>query len=310
MKSLITILGATATGKTSLAVNLALIIDGEIISADSRQIYRGMDVGSGKDLNDYVVNGKQIPFHLIDIVNPGYRYNVFEYLSDFSTSYNDVIRKGKKPILCGGSGMYLDAVIRGYKLGKANTNTELRNQMMKYSHKELVDKLLTYGALHNVSDTSDAERLIRAIEIADYQAKHTEMALNIPKFSSIVFGVHFDRQVIRSRITQRLDERLNNGMILEVENLLKSGIKPNELMYYGLEYKFVTMFVIGEISFDNMFEKLNIAIHQFAKRQMTWYRRMEKNGVKINWIDGRLDMENKIAIIVDTCDNFKGKNIV
>jgi len=299
MKKLITILGATATGKTNLAVNLASNLDGEIISADSRQIYRGMDIGSGKDLSEYVLNGKQIPFHLIDIVNPGYRYNIFEFLGDFSTAYTDIIEKKKKPILCGGSGMYLDAVIRGYKLGQANTNNILRNQMSGFTHKELVEKLETYGPLHNISDTSDVDRLIRAIEIADYQAKHAEMSMKIPKFSSLIFGIYFDRQIIRKRITQRLEERLNNGMILEVENLLKSGVVPEDLMYYGLEYKFVTMFVTGEMVFDTMFEKLNIAIHQFAKRQMTWYRRMEKKGVKINWINGELDMDSKIAIILE-----------
>jgi len=307
MNKLITILGPTATGKTTLAAHLASKIAGEIISADSRQIYRGMDIGSGKDIDDYVVNGKQVPFHLIDIVNPGYRYNVFEFLSDFSASYNDIIEKGKMPILCGGSGMYLDAVIRGYKLGKANTNIELREQLSGLTHSELVLKLNTFGPLHNISDTSDLERLIRAIEIAAYQAKHTSLLLKIPEFSSIVFGVYFDRQIIRSRITQRLEERFNNGMISEVKNLLNRGVEPEQLMYYGLEYKFVTMFVTGEMSYDAMFEKLNIAIHQFAKRQMTWYRRMEKNGVEINWIDGNLDMENKIAVIIDKCGDLNLK---
>jgi tRNA dimethylallyltransferase len=298
MNKLITILGPTASGKTSLASNLASVINGEIISADSRQIYRGMNIGTGKDLGDYVVNSKQIPHHLIDIADPGYRYNVFEFLGDFSDAFKDIIKVGNTPILCGGSGMYLDAVLRGYQLGKVNQNELLRKQMANLSHQELITNLMTYGPLHNISDTSDRDRLIRSIEIADYQAKHTEMTLNLPTFYSTVFGIHFDREIIRSRITKRLKVRLNEGMILEVKELLNSGIKPEQLMYYGLEYKFVTLFVTGEMTYINMFEKLNIAIHQFAKRQMTWYRRMEKKGVKINWIDGTNNLDDKISIIL------------
>ncbi len=298
MNKLITILGPTATGKTTLAANLAQKINGEIISADSRQIYRGMDIGTGKDIEDYVVKGKQIPFHLINIANPGYKYNVFEFLGDFTDAFNDITNTGNIPILCGGTGMYLDAVLRGYQLGKVNENEQLRKQMDSLSHQELVTKLTKYGPLHNISDTSDRERLIRSIEIADYQAKHTEMTLNLPKFSATVFGINFDRETIRTRITKRLKIRIDEGMILEVIELINSGVKPEQLMYYGLEYKFVTLFVTGEMSYESMFEKLNIAIHQFAKRQMTWFRRMEKKGVKINWIDGNKNMDEKLSIML------------
>lgn len=303
MNHLITILGPTATGKTTLAANLALLINGEIISADSRQVYRGMDIGTGKDLGDYVVGGKKIPFHLIDIADPGSRYNVFEFLGNFSKAFNKVVGAGNVPILCGGSGMYLDAVLRGYQMGKVPVNDELRKQLEGMDHDGLIAKLLSYGPLHNVSDTSDKERLMRSIEIADFQARHNEMSLNLPKFTSIVFGIFFDRPTIRTRITERLEARLNEGMMQEVEALLENGIKPDELMYYGLEYKFATMFVTGQISYENMFAKLNTAIHQFAKRQMTWYRRMEKKGVKIHWMDGSIDLSDKLAVVLNRINN-------
>ena len=299
MNNLITILGPTATGKTILAANLAATIGGEIISADSRQIYRGMNIGTGKDLSDYMVDRKQIPAHLIDIADPGYRYNVFEYLGDFSKAFNIITKAGNTPILCGGTGMYLDAILRGYKMGKVHENKELRDKLKLLNHDELVEKLEKYGSLHNISDTSNYERLIRAIEIADFQAEHSEITTNLPTFNSINFGINYEREIIRRRITERLETRLNEGMISEVKELLENGIPPENLIYYGLEYKFVTMFVTGEISYDYMFEKLNIAIHQFAKRQMTWYRRMERNGVKIQWIDGRLSLKGKLSIILN-----------
>lgn len=299
MNHLITILGPTATGKTTLAANLAALINGEVISADSRQIYRGMDIGTGKDLTDYIVDGKPIPFHLIDIVNPGFRYNVFEFLGDFTSAFNKVIAKGNISILCGGSGMYLDAVLRGYSMGKVKVNDELRKQLDSLTYDELISKLLYYGSLHNTSDTSDKERLIRAIEIADFQKKHTQMSVNLPRFNQINFGIAFDRQVIRSRITDRLEARLKEGLIQEVEALLENGIAPDDLIYYGLEYKFVTMFVTGQISYNKMFTNLNTAIHQFAKRQTTWFKRMEKNGVKINWIDGTIELNDKLSVILN-----------
>ncbi len=299
MSNLITILGPTATGKTTLAANLASIIGGEIISADSRQIYKMMDIGTGKDLRDYVVGDKKIPYHLIDIANPGSRYNVFEFLGDFKVAFKKVVDAGNIPIMCGGSGMYLDAVLRGYKMGKVSVNEDLRSQLQILNNEELIDKLKSYGPLHNISDISDNERLIRSIEIADYQLVYSDLYLNMPEINSINFGILFDRQIIRSRITERLEVRLKEGLISEVEALLENGIEPDNLIYYGLEYKFVTMFVTGQISYDYMFTKLNIAIHQFAKRQMTWYRRMEKNGVKINWIDGSIDINDKLAVILN-----------
>ena len=303
MTNLITILGATATGKTTLAANLASLVSGEIISADSRQIYKGMDIGTGKDLNEYIVNGIQIPAHLINITQPGSRYNVFEYLVDFTTAFNEVIDNNNIPIMCGGSGMYLDAVLRGYQMGKVHTNEDLRDKLNKLSHNDLVAKLKSYGPLHNISDISDTDRLIRSIEIADYQSKYSELSMKLPKFNSINFGIYFDRQILRSRITERLQLRLKEGMIEEVKKLLEEGIMPDDLIYYGLEYKFVTMFVTKQISYNEMFTKLNIAIHKFAKRQMTWYRRMEKNGVKIHWIDGSIDLNNKLAVILNQINN-------
>ena len=299
MNNLITILGPTATGKTTLAANLASIISGEIISADSRQIYRTMDIGTGKDLRDYVVGNKQIPYHLIDIANPGTRYNVFEYLVDFKTAFKKVVDADKIPILCGGSGMYLDAVLRGYNMSKVPINDSLRVELQTLSSDSLINKLKSYGPLHNTSDISDRERLIRSIEIADYQSKYSDLSINMSEINSINFGILFDRQIIRLRITERLEVRLKEGLISEVETLLENGIEPDNLIYYGLEYKFVTMFVIGQISYDYMFTKLNTAIHQFAKRQMTWYRRMEKNGVKIHWIDGSIDLNDKLAVILN-----------
>ncbi|MBC8319614.1 MAG: tRNA (adenosine(37)-N6)-dimethylallyltransferase MiaA [Bacteroidetes bacterium] len=298
MNHLITILGPTATGKTMLAANLASLISGEIISADSRQIYRRMDIGTGKDLGDYVVDGKHIPYHLIDIADPGFRYNVFEFLNDFSDTFYKVAEAGNIPILCGGSGMYLDAVLRGYQMSNAPVNNELRKLLEELSHAELVSKLATYGPLHNISDISESERLIRAIEIADFQVKYKDLSLNLPDFTPINFGIFFERKIIRYRITERLEARINKGLVSEVEALIESGIKPENLIYYGLEYKFVTLFVTGQLSFESMFTQLNTAIHQFAKRQMTWYRRMEKNGVKIHWIDGSIDLADKLAVIL------------
>lgn len=299
MNHLLTILGPTASGKTQLAANLGSIINGQIISADSRQVYRKMDIGTGKDLSDYVVEGKTVPYHLIDIVNPGECYNVFEFLRNFSNTFKSVISDNCIPILCGGSGMYLDSVLREYNMGKAPINKELRGQLDTLTNDELIDKLGSYGSLHNTSDTSDKERLIRAIEIADFQKKHSEFSLKLPKFSSVNFGITFERQILRSRITERLNSRLEEGLVEEVESILALGITPDQLMYYGLEYKFVTMHLIGQLSYDQMYTKLNTAIHQFAKRQMTWFRGMEKKGVKINWIDGNIDLKEKLGVILN-----------
>ena len=303
MEKLITILGPTATGKTALAANLASLIHGEIISADSRQIYRGMDIGTGKDIDDYTINEIQIPHHIIDIVEPGTRYNVFEYLVAFTDSFNKIVQNEKIPILCGGSGMYIDSVLRGYKMSNVPENKILRSQLSSLSEGELVNKLKTYGELHNRSDITDVERLVRAIEIADHQTNNKSGDIYIPKFNSINFGISFERSVLRKRITERLKIRLDEGMISEVKNLLDTGIKPDELIYYGLEYKFVTLYITGAISYESMFTQLNTAIHQFAKRQMTWYRRMEKKGVKIHWIDGSIDIVDKLAVILKYLNN-------
>ncbi len=301
--NLITILGPTATGKTKLAANLASLIDGEIISADSRQVYRRMDIGTGKDVKDYIVNGDQIPYHLIDILDPGSRFNVFSYLSEFSNAFTDISSRNKIPVLCGGSGMYLDAVLRGYQMSEVVQNNDLRESLTGKSDEELIEKLRSYGPLHNVSDISDRVRLVRAIEIADNQSKGNSKSVKLPEFRSVNFGVHFERAIIRKRITERLEARLQEGMVEEIEKLINSGIDSDDLIYYGLEYKYITWYVTGRITYNSMFEQLNTAIHQFAKRQMTWFRRMERNGVKINWIEGSIDLVDKLAVILKKIEN-------
>jgi tRNA dimethylallyltransferase len=296
---MITILGPTATGKTRLAANLAFSINGEVISSDSRQIYRHMDIGTGKDLDEFIVDGIQIPYHLINIADPGYEYSVFEYQTDFYNAYHKVINNGHQPILCGGSGLYIQSVLEGYKLLHVPPDQKLRNELEAKSDVQLNQILEGLTKLHNVSDTTSRKRTIRAIEIAMYNKYATVKENQYPPVQSKIFGVYFEREVIRQRITERLKHRLKNGMIEEVQSLIQSGISPEKLRYYGLEYKFVTMFLQGEISDKTMFEKLNIAIHQFAKRQMTWYRKMERDGHKIIWIDGSLSMDDKIQRILN-----------
>jgi tRNA dimethylallyltransferase len=298
MKNLITILGPTATGKTRLAAALAAVINGEIISADSRQVYRGMDIGTGKDLDDYEYNGIKVSYHLIDIVDPGYEYNIFEFQRDFTSAFNDIISRGKIPVLAGGSGMYLDAVLRKYDLVRAPEDPFLRKKLEKLTEEELRKKLAGYGNLHNTTDLLDRKRLIRAIEIREYEKRNPEKVINMPEIDPVNIGVHFDRSVVRQRITERLDQRLKHGMIEEVKGLLDSGLKPEQLTFYGLEYKWVTLYLTGEIDYNEMFQQLNTAIHQFAKRQMTWFRRMEKKGVKIFWVDGNLSLEEKLSAVL------------
>ncbi len=298
MHNLITILGPTASGKTTLATRLAALIGGEIISADSRQIYKRMDIGTGKDLEDYVIDGVQIPYHIINTIDPGIKYNVFEYMNAFTDSFQKVIENERIPILCGGSGMYLDAVLRGYELNKVPFNEELRELCSKLSFDSLIEKLKSYGPLHNTSDITSDERLIRAIEIAEFQSLNRVSSFDLPKFSSTNFGIMFDRNELRNKITSRLKKRLDEGMIYEVKGLINEGINPDDLVYYGLEYRFVTNYVTGQVSYTQMFKQLNIAIHQFSKRQMTWFRRMEKKGVEIIWIDGNLDLNSKLALIL------------
>ncbi|MDD5570330.1 MAG: tRNA (adenosine(37)-N6)-dimethylallyltransferase MiaA [Bacteroidales bacterium] len=297
---LITILGPTATGKTTLAANLASQIDGEVISADSRQVYRGMDIGTGKDLQDFNIAGKIIPYHLIDIVEAGYEYNVYEYLKDFRKVYEENISRNKKTILCGGSGLYIEAVLKGYKLTDTPVDNEFRKKINTKTDVELIKMLSEYRNMHNTTDTTSRERLIRALEIAYYNSIQTNET-EFQKTESDVFGIYFERDIIKKRITERLKKRLESGMIYEVKNLIEKGVSADKLKYYGLEYKFITQYISGETGYNEMFEKLNIAIHQFAKRQMTWFRKMEKNGIKINWIDGNLSIEEKIKQI---CHRF------
>ncbi len=296
---LITILGPTASGKTAFATALAHRMNSEIISADSRQLYRGMDLGTGKDLNEYIVEGEQIPYHLIDIVDAGYKYNVFEYQHDFLKAYTSIKEKGKLPILCGGTGMYLESVLKGYKLLPVPENHELRARLEGKSLEELTTMLQSYKKLHNTTDVDTPKRAIRAIEIEEYY-KHTPVEeRTFPTINSLIIGIDIDRELRRKKITQRLTQRLDEGMLDEVRNLLKQGIAPEDLIYYGLEYKYLTLHAIGELSFQEMFNQLEIAIHQFAKRQMTWFRGMERRGFTIHWLNASLPTEEKIKKVMD-----------
>ena len=296
---LIAIIGPTASGKTSLASRLALQIDAEIISGDSRQVYRRMDLGTGKDLCDYNVDGKQIPYHLIDIVEPGTKYDLFQFQEDFLKAYNDIKSRGKKIILCGGSGLYVESILRAYNLSPVPQNPELRQSLASKSLDELADILKSYPVfIHNTTDFDTTARAIRAIEIADYQQNHPAPNRDFPSINSLTIGINISRETRRQRISQRLNQRLEDGMINEVKGLLNEGISPEQLIYYGLEYKFLTQHVIGELSFSEMKERLEIAIHQFAKRQMTWFRGMEKRGIPIHWIDGEQTTESKINEIL------------
>ena len=298
MNQLITMLGPTATGKTVLAAELANLIGGEIISADSRQVYRGMDLGTGKDLEDYVVGGKQIPYHLIDIHEPGYEFNIFEFQKLFVHAFEKVEINENIPILCGGSGMYLDSVLRAYEMKEAPVNKTLRNELMLLRDEKLIARLKSHGTIHNTTDTLNHERLVRAIEIQETNNSLKQTFEFLKKLKSINFGISFERQQIRERITQRLESRLGDGMLDEVKNLLEKGFTEEQLTFYGLEYRYLTLHVVGKISYDQMFEQLNTAIHQFAKKQMTWFRRMEKKGVHIFWIDGNLTTHEKLALIL------------
>ena len=312
-KPMITIVGPTACGKTRLAVDVALAYDSEVISADSRQFYRGMTLGTGKDLDDYVVRDSQgniirvVPYHLIDIREPGYKYSIYEYQSDFHHVYDDMVSRGKIPVLCGGSGLYVESVLRGYEMHEVPENPELRRQLEGKSLAELEAILKTYKTLHNTTDTDTAKRAIREIEIRDYYRTHAEQLTGYPAVKSLVVGINIDRDVRRERITKRLYERLEAGMIDEVRGLLDRGIQPDDLIYYGLEYKYLTLHVIGKLSYQEMVDQLEIAIHQFAKRQMTWFRGMERRGTKIHWIDYAEPREAKIAIVRQLYDEFQTK---
>ena len=291
-RSLITLLGPTASGKTHLAVQLAAALDAEIISGDSRQVYRGMDIGTGKDLSEYTLEGRQIPFHLIDIVDAGYKYNVFEYQRDFLNVWNEL---NKPAVLCGGTGLYIESVLRGYRLVPVPANPELRENMEGESLEELSALLGTYKQLHNTTDLDTVKRAIRAIEIEEYYRSNPALDTNFPKIDSIVFGLQLDREIRRDRITKRLKSRLDEGMVEEVEALIQKGIPVQDLIYYGLEYKFLSLYILGDLTFDQMFSQLEIAIHQFAKRQMTWFRGMETRGTKIHWLDAMASAEENLS---------------
>lgn len=296
---LITILGPTASGKTPLAAALAYQLDTEIISGDSRQIYRRMDLGTGKDLEDYTVNGRQIPYHLIDIVEPGYKYNVFEYQRDFLNAYSQVRLKEKLPILCGGTGMYIESVLKGYRLLPVPENPELRDSLAGKSLEDLTRLLSTYKKLHNSTDVDTVKRAIRAIEIEEYYKQQSPEYREFPQINSLIVGVDIERELRREKISRRLKQRLDEGMVDEVKALLGSGIPSEDLIYYGLEYKYLTLYVLGKLSFNEMFHQLEIAIHQFAKRQMTWFRGMERRGFTIHWLDACLPMEDKVEKIIN-----------
>ena len=296
---LITLLGPTASGKTPLAASLAHRLHTEIISADSRQVYRRMDLGTGKDLEDYTVDGDQIPYHLIDIVEPGYKYNVFEYQRDFLAAYQEVKAKGMIPILCGGTGMYLESVLKGYRLLPVPENPELRERLAGKSLEELTALLSTYKKLHNSTDVDTAKRAIRAIEIEEYYLQQPAEYREFPKLNSLIIGVDIDRELRREKISKRLKQLLDEGMVDEVKALLKEGIDPENLIYYGLEYKYLTLYAIGQLSYDEMYHQLEIAIHQFAKRQMTWFRGMERRGFKIHWLDATMSTVEKVNQIIN-----------
>jgi tRNA dimethylallyltransferase len=340
--NILTILGPTATGKTTLAAHLAARLGGEVISADSRQVYRGMDIGTGKDMEDYLVNGVRIPVHLTDLADAGNQYNLYEYQRDFLKVWRDLEHRKKFPVLCGGSGLYLEAVLKNYRLVQVPLNEQLRSELTGKTLEELTHVLKSYNSkLHNITDTVNEKRAIRAIEIADYYQKaegveqravsgkqraegrglraetkyqismrsrvpdstgpnteYRSQVTDYPILNPLIVGIYFDRDTRRERITQRLHQRLNEGMIEEVKMLLDKEIPPEDLIYYGLEYKFITLYLTGMMAYREMVEKLNIAIHQFAKRQMTWFRKMEREGTVIHWIDGRLPLEEKVETVL------------
>ena len=294
MYDLLAVIGPTASGKTAFAVRLALALGGEVISADSRQVYRGMDIGTGKDLEEYVVEGQQVSCHLVDIVEAGYKYNVFEYQADFLRVWEDCRRRGVVPVLCGGSGLYVEAVLKGYKLLAVPVNEELRASLEGMPLPELAARLATYKKLHNTTEIDTPKRAIRAIEIEEYYRTHPYEEKDFPQLHPLMVGAEASREVRRERITRRLHERLEQGMVEEVRQLLDSGVAPEDLIYYGLEYKYLTLYLTGKLSYDAMVEQLNVAIHQFAKRQMTWFRKMEREGFEIRWLDAGLPLEERV----------------
>ena len=298
MFNLLSIVGPTASGKTSLAVRLALALGGEIISADSRQVYRSMDIGTGKDLNEYNVDGYQVPYHLIDIVKAGDKYNVFEYQRDFVRVWEDCKNRGVCPVLCGGSGLYVEAVLKGYQLLEVPVNEELRSSLARFSLTQLAEKLATYKKLHNTTEIDTCKRAIRAIEIEEYYCTHPHEEKIYPVIQPLIVGIDLSRELRREKITQRLHERLESGMVDEVKQILASGVKPEDLIYYGLEYKYLTLYLTGQLTYEEMVRQLNVAIHQFAKRQMTWFRKMELEGFHIHWLPADMSMGEKVENVM------------
>ena len=299
MYDIITILGPTASGKTTLSVALAKQLNAEIISADSRQVYRGMDIGTGKDLNEYSVENKQIPFHLIDIKNAGEKYNLYEFQEDFQQCYTQLQSKSKLVILCGGTGLYIEAVLKGYKLLQVPENKLLRTELATKSLEDLKEILSNYSNLANATDFDSVKRAIRAIEIAHYTEHSFPHKQQFKPLKSLIIGLDLNRDLRRQKISKRLITRLDEGLIDEVKSLLESGISADDLIYYGLEYKFVTLYLTGQLEYSAMVSQLEIAIHQFAKRQMTWFRGMERRGFHIHWLDADLATEIKIERILE-----------
>jgi len=301
---LLLVTGPTASGKTAVAAAIASRVDGEVISADSRQVYRGMNLGTGKDYADYQVDGVMVPCHLLDIADPGYKYNVFEYQRDFKKVYSDMKKRKKFPVVCGGSGMYADSIITGYKMYEVPPDSGLRIELEKKSMEELKEILATFKNLHNTTDIDTRKRVIRAIEIEHSSTISRKQGSEFPKIRPLLIGILYNRDIRRSRISERLKQRLHSGMVDEVKHLIDEGIKTETLIYYGLEYKFITLYLTGKLSYEEMTRDLEIAIHQFAKRQMTWFRGMERKGIKINWIDGELPVKEKVEKAIELLGNI------
>lgn len=304
---LLTILGPTACGKTALAVAVADRIDGEIISADSRQVFRGMDIGTGKDLDEYNLNGHQIPYHLIDIRDAGEEYNVYKFQNDFIAAFDSILERGHKPILCGGTGLYIEAIVRRYELPDAPIDENYREELRKYSDEELTARLASLIKLHNHTDTETRDRLLRALEIQEFRQQHPDEFTHLPEMKHLIVGVSFPREIVIERIGVRLRQRLENGMIDEVRNLLDNGVPVERLLKYGLEYKHIARYLTEDYSYEAMYENLYTDIRRFAKRQMTWFRRMERNGVNIHWIDGEKDLDYKVEEILTLIREYENR---
>ena len=307
MHTLLTITGPTACGKTSLAVEVAYQLKGEIISADSRQVFRGMDIGTGKDLEEYHTHGVEIPYHLIDIHDAGYEYNVYQFQNDFIRAYNTIVERGHQPILCGGTGLYVESVVKGYQLPDAPIDEAFRQSLEPYSDEELTARLASYIKLHNHTDTETRDRLLRALEIQEYARQHPEEHVRMPEMRHLIIGVAYPRDVVVERIGVRLRQRLEEGMVEEVQRLLQQGVPPERLLRYGLEYKHLTRYLQGQCSYDDMTRDLYTDIRRFSKRQMTWFRRMERNGITIHWIDGQKTTEEKAKEVISLLKSLPGE---